>query len=63
MRPGRADRSSSTPNTGPPTAAETVIPASSDDADAADPVAASPASSSAGPDIASPVRAAAAPAR
>ncbi|MGX1123089.1 hypothetical protein RKD37_008452 [Streptomyces ambofaciens] len=62
-RPGRAALSRNAPSTGPPTAAETVIPASSDDASTVDPATAKPASSSAGPDISSPARAATAPAR
>lgn len=62
-RPGRPARSSSAPSTGPPTAAETVMPASSVDESVVEPVTARPASSSAGPDISSPARAAVAAVR
>ncbi|MGW4522771.1 hypothetical protein [Amycolatopsis sp. NPDC004378] len=60
-RPGAGLRSRKTPNTGPPTAADAVSPASR--ADPACGPAASPSSSSAGPDSSSPVRASVAPAR
>ena len=50
-------------NGGRSTAAATMMPASSDEPEEAEPVSAGPASSSAGPDISSPARAAAAPPR
>ncbi|WP_158641290.1 hypothetical protein [Amycolatopsis eburnea] len=60
-RPGTALRSRKAPNTGPPTAAAAVSPASS--ADPACGPAVRPSSRSAGPDSSSPVRASVAPAR
>ncbi|MEU4251481.1 hypothetical protein AB0F15_29115 [Amycolatopsis sp. NPDC026612] len=60
-RPGVALRSSSAPNTGPPTAPAAVSPASNSEPACGPAV--SPSSRSAGPDSSSPVRASVAPAR